>query len=325
MERRVKEKWLVRVCGFFLLIVLVLFVQVHPHAAASERKELDATSMEEWREIIAKEADKLRIAPINARVDRVWKAIPGYNGLEVDIERTLKAVMEKPDKKAIPYVYREIMPAVTLADLPAEPIYRGNPHKPMVAFMINVAWGNEHLPTILNTLKEENVKLTFFLDGSWLSRNKALAQRIQQEGHELSNHAYSHRNMSKLAAAAAAEEISKTEKLLKQLGVHNRWFAPPSGDYDAETVRIAKNQGLYTVLWTLDTVDWKNPKPEDIIAKINGQLEPGALILMHPTASASQALSQMIRHAKRKGYAVGTVSQLLSEKRVMPVEPSGDF
>src|SRR5690606_16900509 len=116
--------------------------------------------------IIAKEADKLRIDPINARVDRVWKAIPGYNGLEVDIEGTLKVVLAKPNAKEIPFVYREIEPEVKLADLPAEPIYKGNPKKPIVSFMINVAWGNEYLPDLLKTLREEEVKSTFFLDGS---------------------------------------------------------------------------------------------------------------------------------------------------------------
>lgn len=88
-------------------------------------------------------AAKSRIEPVDARVDSVWKAIPGYNGLEVDIEATYKAASSKKRKAgdAIPYVYRQIPAKVTLDDLGEQPIYRGNPSKPMVSMMINVAWG----------------------------------------------------------------------------------------------------------------------------------------------------------------------------------------
>lgn len=100
----------------------------------------------------------------------------------------------------------------------------------------------------------------FFLDGSWLSKNVELAKEIQKRGHEMSNHAYSHPNMSRLSAERAKLEISKTQDLLhKTLGVENRWFAPPSGDFNQKTVDIASSMGLQTVLWTVDTVDWRKP------------------------------------------------------------------
>lgn len=277
------------------------------------------------RQEIAVEAKKVRIDPVNARVDKIWKAIPGYNGLEVDIDKTLALALERPGERPFPFVYREIEPEVTLSDLPANPIYRGNPHKPMVSFMINVAWGNEYIPEILRVLKEENVRSTFFLDGKWLANNEATARMLLDEGHELSNHAYSHKNMSKLSDAAASEEIRKTEALLAELGIRNTLFAPPSGDFDSDTVRIAAAQGLQTILWTIDTVDWRKPTPESVVRKITSQLEPGALILMHPTESSSKALPAMIRFAKKQGYSIGTVSDLISEKRVNPVEQMLEF
>ena len=272
----------------------------------------------EWHERLLREAEKQRIAPVDARIDRVWKAIPGYNGLEVDIEQTLPLALNLPPDAPIPFVFREIEPAVQLESLPVSPIYRGNRDKPMISFMINVAWGNEHLPGILQTLRDEQVKATFFLDGQWLKANKELAQRIQEEGHELSNHAYSHKNMSQLGRQQAIGEIERTETLLKELGVHNRWFAPPSGDYDQETVQIARELGLFTVMWTIDTVDWKKPRPEWIVSKVTRLMEPGALILMHPTSSSAEALPDMIRAAKGRQLAVSTVSETLAPNRVLP-------
>lgn len=279
--------------------------------------EHERGGMVEWHKRLLREAEEQRVAPVDARIDRVWKAIPGYNGLEVDIEQTLPLALNLPADAPIPFVFREVEPAVQLENLPVSPIYRGNRDKPMIAFMINVAWGNEHLPGILQTLRDEQVKATFFLDGQWLKANKEMAQRIQQDGHELSNHAYSHKNMSQLGREQAIGEIERTEMLLKELGVQNRWFAPPSGDYDQETVQIARELGLYTVMWTIDTVDWRLPKPEWIVSKITRLMEPGALILMHPTSPSAEALPTMIRAAKQRKLAIGTVSDILSSNRVL--------
>lgn len=270
---------------------------------------------------IEAEAEKSRIEPIDARVDSVWKAIPGYNGLEIDIEATYKAASSKKRKAgdAIPFVYRQIPAKVTLDHLGEQPIYRGNPNKPMVSLMINVAWGNEFLVPMLNTLDAENIKTTFFLDGSWLKKNPELAAEIMKRGHEIENHAYTHPNMSRLSRERAEMEIKKTQDLLKEsLGVENKWFAPPSGDFNQQTVSIAYARGLKTVLWTLDTVDWKHPPPDAVIQKISSKVEPGFLILMHPTDSSSQALKGMIDGIRAKGLQIGTVSQTLSSERIMP-------
>ena len=270
---------------------------------------------------IMAEAKQHEVAPINARIDRVWKAIPGYNGVEADIEQTYKANKGKSEQDKLKWILREVKPEVSLRDLEPQPIYRGNPNKPMVALMINVAWGNEFITPMLKVLQEEKVKASFFLDGSWLSKNPDVAKQIQAEGHELENHAYTHPNMSELSAGLQSQQIEKTKRLLKEtLGVENKWFAPPSGDFNALTVTTAHAHGLSTVLWTLDTVDWKKPEPSTILQKIRKKVEPGTLILMHPTSSSSRALQDMIHIIKDKGFHPGTVSDTLSEQRV-PVVP----
>lgn len=320
-----------------MMLMLLVFIQMNGsvrqyiHAV----KNGDATlafgtfrglSEEEKRELyntIVAEAETYYKTPINATIDRVWKAIPGYNGLAVDIDRTYEAALDMPLGSALPYRYTEIEPKIGLEQLGSVPIYRGNSEKKMISFMINVAWGNEYLEPILHTLRQEGVKATFFLDGSWLKNNVALAKQIQEEGHELSNHAYSHPDMRTLGREAQRGQIVKTESLLKELlGVENKWFAPPSGAYNDATVQIAKEQGLMTVLWTIDTVDWRKPPADAVLQKVRSKLEPGALILMHPTATTRDSLAGMIDIARERGLAVGTVSETLSSKRTQPaVEP----
>lgn len=292
-------------------------------AAASSKLGL-RQDQTELLERIRTEAAKKRIAPINAYVDRVWKAIPGYNGLEVDVEKSLALSQTSPFSDKLKLVMKEVPPAIGLEQLGAVPVYKGNPSKPMVSLMINVAWGNEYLPKMLDVLEKEQVHATFFFDGTWLKNNISTAQLIKEKGHELSNHAYSHKNMSQLSRSQAIAEISKTQQLLeKELGVQNTLFAPPSGDFNQQTVEIAYELKLRTILWTLDTVDWTKPEPSSIVRKISTRIEPGALILMHPTSSSSIALEQMIRVIKSKGLHLGTVSELLSTKRIPEVESTG--
>ncbi|TNJ66158.1 hypothetical protein FE784_10785 [Paenibacillus hemerocallicola] len=296
---------------------------VQPWVVSDPESKMTATSPndEQLLATIMEEAEKRKEAPVDARLDRVWKAIPGYNGIEVDVEKTLSLAKQQRGEKEIPFVYKEVAPSVRLEDLGAQPIYKGNPKKPMAALMINVAWGNEFIGPMLDVLEREKVRATFFFDGSWLNKNIETAQVIQQKGHELSNHAYSHKNMSTLGREEMVKEIDRTQQLLKEkLGVDNTLFAPPSGDFNDLTVKVAHEMNLKTILWTVDTVDWMKPTSESIVRKIAARVEPGSMILMHPTASSSGALAGMIAEIKRKNLSLGTVSELISSDRAPKVE-----
>ncbi|MUG70477.1 polysaccharide deacetylase family protein [Paenibacillus validus] len=269
------------------------------------------------------EAEKRNVPAVNAKIDPVWKALPGYNGIEVDIDRSLAAAEAQSFRQPLPIVLREVPPQIGLDQLGPHPIYKGNPHKRMVGLMINVAWGDEYITPMLNTLEKEGVRATFFLDGKWLSKNVETAKKIAERGHELGNHAYSHKNMSKLSREQNTAEITKTEQLLKEAGVTNKLFAPPSGDFNQTTVEVAHELKLRTILWTLDTIDWKKPEPASIVRKVTTRVEPGSLILMHPTSSSSEALAGMIHAIKSKGLRLGTVSEVISADRIPEVESKG--
>ncbi|WP_027726009.1 polysaccharide deacetylase family protein [Tuberibacillus calidus] len=265
-------------------------------------------------EAYAKEHD---VAPENARIDRVWKAIPGYNGLRVNVDASYKKMRSKGVFRPDLVVYEEVAPKVHLKDLPPAPIYRGNPKKNMVALLINVAWGDEYLPQMLKTLDKYQVKATFFLDGSWTKKHPDLAMMIIEEGHEIGNHAYNHPDLARKSAKETRDQLYKTNQVIKAtLGVVPKWFAPPSGSYTQTTVEVADSLNMSTILWTVDTIDWKHPEPYEMVRRVVSQIGPGSMILMHPTDSAAEGLSRLILDIKNRGYQLGTVSELLSEKRV---------
>ena len=90
----------------------------------------------------------------------------------------------------------------------------------MVAFLINVAWGNEYIPEILKVLNEHQTKATFFFDGSWVKKNPDLAKMIKEAGHEIGNHAYSHPDLKQRSVAQTKEELQKTNDVIKEtLGI----------------------------------------------------------------------------------------------------------
>ncbi|OUM88386.1 MAG: hypothetical protein BAA01_08435 [Bacillus thermozeamaize] len=308
--------------GLLLLFVIPFLKPVHVYLQSMKATALSGEhNHAEWKNDplwvqIQSLAERVDQPAENARIDPVWKAIPGYNGLVVDREVTYQLAKSR-SSQPIQLIYQELPPQIDLKQLPPAPIYRGNPQKPMVGLMINVAWGEEHLPAMLEILREEQVKATFFLDGSWAKKNPEWVKAIDQQGHEIGNHAYSHPAMSKLNESEMERQISQTNQVIEQvIGNKPRYFAPPSGDFNQQVVEVAHRQGMLTILWTLDTVDWKKPAPELILKRIVPEVSNGNLILMHPTSPTVQALKPMIRQIRSKKLLLGTVSDVLSPARV---------
>ncbi|WML43749.1 polysaccharide deacetylase family protein [Neobacillus sp. PS3-40] len=266
---------------------------------------------------IVRNASKYEIKPSNAILDKVWKAIPGYNGVKVDVSASYNNMKKEGKFNKQKLVLKQIKPDKHLQDLPPAPIYRGYQDKPMVSFIINVAWGNEYLPEMLATLKKHTITASFFLEGNWVKKNPDLAKMIVDAGHEVGNHSYSHPDMKRISANRAREEMIKTNDVIEATTQEKcKWFAPPSGSYHDETIRIADELKMGTVMWTVDTVDWQKPTPEVLINRVMGKIGNGSMILMHPTASTAKSLDRLITLIEKKNLKIGTVSELMSETRV---------
>ncbi|MFK9092445.1 polysaccharide deacetylase family protein [Bacillus salipaludis] len=292
---------------------------VNKYVAALKESALPAAKQSDplYQRII-KKSSTYEIPPSDAKVDSVWKAIPGYNGLKIDIAASYKNMRKKGvyDEKKLVFV--QTKPKVHLQDLPPTPIYKGHPDKPMVTFIINVAWGNEYLSEMLATLKNHNVSASFFLEGNWVKKNPELAKMIVSAGHEVGNHSYSHPDMKQLTAAQAREQIIKTNEIIEAAtGEKCVWFAPPSGSYRDETIKVAAEQNMKTVMWTVDTVDWRKPSPEVLINRVMSKIDKGSMVLMHPTEATAKSLDRLITLIEQKDLQIGTVTELMNEERII--------
>jgi probable sporulation protein (polysaccharide deacetylase family) len=298
------------------MVLLMLVIQGESSLAAMSTMRTTET-VTSLHEEIKKHAATYEIPPENARIDRVWKAVPGYNGQTVDIEETYTKMKVEGKFDPNKVVLKQVPPSVHLKDLPPSPIFKGNSQKKMVAFTINVAWGNEYLPSILNTLKENNAAATFFLEGRWVKESPHLAKMIVEAGQEVGNHSYTHPNMSKLSASELHAQLTKTNDVIKAItNKEVKWFAPPSGAYNEDVIKKVKKMGMETVMWTADTIDWQKPSPEVLIERVMKKVENGTIVLMHPTDSTALALPKLIKQIKNKGYDVVNVSTLLQEERI---------
>ena len=318
--------WLIPVLP--LLLALVQSPAVTAYVAAVKEGNFAGLCEEgDLRSGIESEAKRRYEPPVDARVDKVWKAIPGYDGLAVDVEETYRLAKKREPGSPISWVYKVVPARVTLDDLEPQPIYRGNEKKPMVALMVNVSWGTEHLRDDGSGVAGRSVPATFFLEGSWLKKHPEEARLLMKEGHEIGNHAYSHPQMSRLSPDRIRGELIRTEQLIGEtLGIRSRWFAPLPGILIRAVVEEADRLGMKTVLWTVDTVDWrKSSTPEIMVERVRRGVAGGSLILMHPTDRTVKALPEIIRVIKEKGLRLGTVSEVLSPRRLEPVEPMVTF
>ena len=192
--------------------------------------------------------------------------------------------------------------------------YSGNTDSNKISLMINVYWGTEYLDGMLEILDKYDVKTTFFVGGTWAVKESDMLQKIYDAGHEIGNHGYSHKDQDKLNREQNKNEILTTHTLVNDLiGVNMDLFAPPSGAYNKTTVEVATELGYKTIMWTRDTIDWRDKDEEIIYSRAIKDAKGGDLILMHPTACTLLALERIIVSLQEQGFILTTVSENLAD------------
>ena len=162
---------------------------------------------------------------------------------------------------------------------------------------------------ILDVLKANNVKATFFVTGSYAEKQGEIVQRIIDEGHTVGNHSWSHPDMTTLNDADAALEITKVHDIVKEkYGYETYLFRFPAGTFSEKTLAIAAQNGHHSVFWSFAYNDWDNanqPDATEALKKTTDRLHPGAVYLLHPMETNSKILGDLIANAKAAGYEIG--------------------
>lgn len=170
---------------------------------------------------------------------------------------------------------------------------------------------------ILATLKQENVKATFYMVGQPLKSFPEIGKKVLADGHVIANHTLHHwyKQMSPLVAQ---REIEDTAKIIKEvLNVETDYFRPPGGVLTNGLVAYAEKQNQSVNMWSVDSGDSnpKRPSSEAILATILAGATPGGIVLMHDGGGShgntAKAVPQIIANLRAQGYKFVTITELL--------------
>ncbi|MFJ7737678.1 polysaccharide deacetylase family protein [Lysinibacillus sp. NPDC097287] len=162
---------------------------------------------------------------------------------------------------------------------------------------------------IIDLLDKYDATATFFMLGNRVDFYPEIAKKVADEGHELGNHTWNHKDLSTLSKEAGIQEVEKTNEIIKNVtGRESTAFRPPYGVINEQ---VQNATGSPAVLWTIDTLDWKSRNPNEILKIVKENVKDGSIILMHDIhETTAQAVEPMLKYLKEQGFTFVPVSEL---------------
>ena len=197
-------------------------------------------------------------------------------------------------------------------------VTQGNKSAKTVALTFDDGSDGKNSAKILQILKSNNIKATFFITGKAAENHPQSIKAIVMAGHDIGNHSYSHPDFTKISAPQIKTELDKTEAIIKKATgkTTKPYFRAPFGAVNSTMLQAIGNAGYTkTIGWTIDTVDWKGVSSSVITSKVVNNAVPGMIVLMHAGEGATGtvgSLQPMINQLKAKGYKFVNLTQLLN-------------
>lgn len=198
--------------------------------------------------------------------------------------------------------------------------FTGDTNEKKVYLTFDVGYEAGYTNSILDTLKNHNVKAAFFIVGNVFDSNPELIKRMNDEGHIIANHTLTHPNMSKMSTFEdfKAQIIPNEEKFKNITGQEmKKYYRPPQGIYNTQNLEDAKNLGYTTVFWSVAYVDWERdnqPTHEKAMSTLTKRVHNGAIILLHSTSKTNmEILDEFLTTLENDGYSFGTLDELGAE------------
>jgi peptidoglycan/xylan/chitin deacetylase (PgdA/CDA1 family) len=236
-------------------------------------------------------------------------AMPGSEAPSADNQNFAMAKTPKPVRRAAPAQWNSV-----------------NTTRPVIALTFDDGPHPELTPKLLEILRANGVKATFYVIGRNVDAYPEIARRIVQEGHEIANHSYNHPALTKLSPARLDEEIRSTNEAIERAtGVRPTNMRPPYGAInDRVRQTLTGKFGLDVMIWSVDPLDWKRPGPAVVTQRMVSGAKPGGILLAHDIHPGTvTAMPETIRQLKARGFEFATISELLAlHDPSLPPEPS---
>ncbi|CVI72000.1 Peptidoglycan-N-acetylglucosamine deacetylase [Clostridiales bacterium CHKCI001] len=167
-----------------------------------------------------------------------------------------------------------------------------------------------YTPRLLDGLKERNVKAMFFLIGENIVGREHIVRRMAEEGHIIGNHTFHHVQLNCLNEELACEEITKTNEVIEQItNKPTEFIRPPFGAWSSKKSCPVE---LFTILWNIDPLDWKDQDADLIVQRVLSEVKDGSVILLHDSYDTSvEAALRIIDALQAEGYEFVTADQFI--------------
>lgn len=194
-------------------------------------------------------------------------------------------------------------------------IYVGNSDEKKLYLTFDEGYENGYTESILNTLKEKGIEATFFVTMPYVKKNPELIQRMIDEGHIVGNHTVNHPSMPSVTDdEKLKKEIMELHDYVKQnFNYEMKFLRPPKGEFSERTVKISKDLGYTTVLWSFAYDDWdvnKQDRLEYARKVIYGNLHNGCVMLLHAVSKDNTTLlGEIIDRIQDDGYEIHSLEE----------------
>ncbi|MBO5852052.1 MAG: polysaccharide deacetylase family protein [Clostridia bacterium] len=193
------------------------------------------------------------------------------------------------------------------------PIYSVDRSDNKIAISFDCAYGADYTDSLLNTLDNYGVKCTFFVVEFWVKKYPEKVAEIIKRGHEIGTHSSTHPYMSKLDSENIKKQLESSVNLIETITNKKvELFRPPYGDYSNAVINEANKLGLYTIQWSVDSLDWKNVTEKQIADRVISKTKSGSIILCHNNGlNTYKALPQILSTLQEKGFKFVKISELI--------------
>jgi len=196
-------------------------------------------------------------------------------------------------------------------------LYLGDTSKKVIYLTFDCGYENGYTDSILDTLKKHQVPAAFFIVGTMLERAPDVVRRMEEEGHIVGNHTFSHPDMSAIANQDSfRKELQKLSDLYLEVTGQEMpmFYRPPQGKYSEKNLRQACELGYQTIFWSLAYVDWyvdDQPTAEEAFSKLLPRIHDGAIVLLHSTSQTNaEILDDLLTRWKNMGYTFAALTDL---------------
>ncbi len=243
--------------------------------------------------------DKYNIVPINAELIDKNYVIPGYNGKQIDVDRSYNSMKRLGQFNDNLFIYHTNVPEISIKHMYDRYIIKGNKVKKMISLVFKIN-GSDNVETVLTILDNNDVKASFFLDGKWLEENIDTVREIIKKGHELSNLGYD--------SNYDVDYFIWTNNKIKQMYRQKTKYCYVDDD-DFTILNLCRDYGMYTIKPTINTNNYP-------FNEVKTKLESGSIISFDINNIVANELNMIIKFIKSKGYKIAILSEHLSEKRL---------